>query len=225
MLLLLIRHGLTSHTNVKLTGWLPGVGLNDEGRAQAEGLVSRLDGLPIDALYSSPLERTRETAVPLARARRMRVTTRTALGEVRYGDFQGKTLKSLQGSDVWKRLRNWPSDVRFPGGESLRETQVRAVDAIETLRTEHPDDTVAVFSHGDFIRLAMCHYMGVHIDLYRRLSVDPVSVSALAFGDSWVQVRRVNDAGSLTDLAPKKAAPKATPKKKAIPREPTGRKR
>lgn len=218
MLLLLIRHGLTSHTNVKLTGWLPGVSLNDEGRAQAAGLVPRLEGLAIDALYSSPLERTRETAEPLARARKMRVRTRPALGEVRYGDFQGRTLKSLQGSDVWKRLRDWPSDVRFPGGESLRETQVRAVDAIETLRTEHPKDTVAVFSHGDFIRLAMAHYMGVHIDLYRRLAVDPVSVSVLAFGDGWVQVRRVNDAGPLAELgarpAAKKAAPKATGRKR-----------
>lgn len=213
MLLVLIRHGLTTHTNVKLTGWLPGVSLSAEGRAQAEGVVPRLEGLPIDAIYSSPLERTRETAAPLAKARKLRVKTKPDLGEVRYGDAQGKTLRSLAKGPLWAHMRAWPSDVRFPNGETLRETQFRAVSAIEALRETHADQTVAVFSHGDFIRLTLAHYMGIHIDLYRRLAIDPVSVSALHFGHAWVQVRRMNDTGTSADLAPH-APPKAQKGKK-----------
>lgn len=202
MLLLLIRHGLTSHTNVKLTGWLPGVSLSAEGKRQAEGLVPRLEGLSIDALYSSPLERTKETGAPLAKARKMKIATRPGLGEVKYGDAQGKTLRSLAKGPLWSHLRAWPSDVRFPNGETLRETQFRAVSAIEELRAAHANATVAVFSHGDFIRLSLAHYMGVHIDLYRRLAIDPVSITAIEFGHAWVQIRRVNDTGTILDLAP-----------------------
>jgi probable phosphomutase (TIGR03848 family) len=213
MLLLLIRHGLTSHTNVKLTGWLPGVSLSEEGKRQAESLVPRLEGLKIDALYSSPLERTKETGAPLAKARKLKIRTKADLGEVRYGDAQGKTLKSLAKTPIWTHLRAWPSDVRFPNGETLRETQFRAVSAIEDLRAEHANDTVAVFSHGDFIRLSLAHYMGVHIDLYRRLAIDPVSITAIEFGHAWVQIRRVNDTGTSTDLAPR------------IPAKPKGRKK
>lgn len=214
MLLLLVRHGLTSHTNVRLSGWTPGISLSAEGRAQADGVVARLEGLPIDAIYASPLERTRETAAPLAKARKLRVKTRPDLGEVRYGDAQGKTLRSLAKSPLWDHLRAWPSDVRFPGGESLRETQFRAVSAVEALRAAHPDQTVAVFSHGDFIRLTLAHYMGVHIDLYRRLAIDPVSLSALHFGTAHVMVRRVNDTGTSADLAPRTMAPAATRRKR-----------
>jgi probable phosphoglycerate mutase len=201
VLLLLIRHGLTGHTTARLTGWTPGVHLSERGRAQADGLVARLDGLAIDAIYSSPLERAVETAQPLARARKLRIRMRDELGEVHYGDLQGRTFKVLARSKLWKHLRAWPSDVRFPNGETLRETQARAVGAIEELRQAHANATVAVFSHGDFIRLSLAHYLGIHIDLYRRLSVDTVSVNALQFFPMGVQIRRMNDTGTLGDLA------------------------
>lgn len=200
MLLLLIRHGLTAHTSARLTGWTPGVHLSDAGRAQAAALVGRLEGLHVDAIYASPLERAAETAQPIARARKLRVRTRTELGEVRYGDLQGRTFKVLAKSSLWRHLRAWPSDVRFPNGETLRETQARAVGALEALRDAHAKQTVAVFSHGDFIRLSLAHYLGIHIDLYRRLAVDTASVSALQFYQMGVQVRRVNDTGTLRDL-------------------------
>ena len=98
------------------------------------------------------------------------------------------------------RLRAWPSDVRFPGGESLRETQARAVAAIERLRAEHPKQVVAVVSHGDWIRLSVAHFLGVHIDLYRRINVDPASVSAILFFDFGPVVQVVNETGDLTIL-------------------------
>ncbi|HVL91247.1 MAG TPA: MSMEG_4193 family putative phosphomutase [Actinomycetota bacterium] len=202
MLLLLIRHALTARTGVKLSGWTPGIHLSKVGRAQAESLAERLDAVPLTAIYASPLERTAETAAPVARAKRLKVRTREDVGEVRYGDIEGRSLRALNKTKIWTQLRAWPSDVRFPGGESLRETQARAVTAIEDIRRKHPDGVVAVFSHGDWIRLAMAHHMGIHIDLYRRLSVDPVSVNVLQFYDMGVQVRRLNEIGTLGDLAP-----------------------
>jgi probable phosphoglycerate mutase len=208
MLLLLIRHGLTGQTGSKLTGWLPGVHLSAEGREQADALVARFEGLGVDAVYSSPLERCRETAQPFARARSLKIRTRAELGEVRYGRIQGKTYKVLGRSALWQHLNAWPSDVRFPGGEKLRETQARGVAAIDGLREKHGHQTVAVFSHADWIRLALAHFMGIHIDLYRRLSIDPAGVSALAFGERWVQVRRVNDTGPIADLG-SRARPRA----------------
>ena len=201
MLLLLIRHGLTPQVGVKLTGWTRGVGLSDAGRAQADAVVPRLEGLHIDAIYSSPLERAVETAQPLARARKLRVKQREGLGEVHYGALQGKTYKTLVKSKVWRHLRAWPSDVRFPNGETLRETQARAVSTIEELRDAHMGDVVAVFSHADFIRLAVAHYLGVHIDLYNRIAIDPGSISAVQFFPMGVQVRRLNETGMMADLS------------------------
>jgi probable phosphoglycerate mutase len=190
------------------------VSLSPAGRAQASTLAERLDGLNIDAIYSSPLERCVETAEPTARAKRLKIVKRDEIGEVRYGALEGKSLKALAKSKIWVQLRAWPSDVRFPGGESLRETQTRAVSAIERIRAEHKGQTVAVFSHGDWIRLAMAHHSGVHIDLYRRLHVEPVSVSALQFYEMGVTVRLLNDTGSLGDLAPAKGEPKKAERSK-----------
>lgn len=194
---------MTPRTGVKLSGWTPGVHLSKEGRAQADQLVERLKGARIDAIYASPLERTSETAGPLARARKLKVRIRPEIGEVKYGAIEGKTLKSLMKTPLWRQLRAWPSDVRFPGGESLRETQARAVGAIEGIRATHAEHVVAVFSHGDWIRLALAHYLGAHIDLYRRLSVDPASVSAIQFHEYGPAIRLLNETGDLGLLAPR----------------------
>lgn len=178
--------------------------LSDDGRRQAGALAERLGGVRLDAVYSSPLDRALETAEPIARAQRLRVRRRDDLGEVHYGGIEGKSLKVLVKTKMWRRLVAWPSDVRFPNGESLRETQARAVAAIEALRAAHPGGAIAVVSHGDWIRLSLAHYMGVHIDLYRRVQVDPASVSALQFHEFGVQVRLLNDTGDLGRLRPAK---------------------
>lgn len=203
MLLLLIRHGVTPHVGKKLSGWSAGVSLSKDGRAQSDRLVQRLDGVRLDAIYSSPLERAQESAAPLARARKLRVRTRPDIGEVKYGAIEGRSLKALAKTDLWRKLRAWPSDVRFERGESLRETQARAVAAIEQIRAAHKaDDVAAVFSHGDWIRLSMAHYLGVHIDLYQRIVVEPASISAIRFFEHGPIVLRLNDTGELSGLAP-----------------------
>lgn len=205
MRLLLIRHALTPHVGHKLSGWSSGVHLSDEGRAQAARLAERLHDVQIDAIYSSPLDRATETAQPIAKDHKLRVRQREEIGEVKYGDLEGKSLRTLAKGKLWARLQTWPSDVRFPGGESLRETQARAVSAIERLRAEHAKQTVAVLSHGDWIRLSVAHYLGVHIDLYRRINVDPASVSAILFFESMPVVQAVNETGDLAILGRRKA--------------------
>jgi len=204
MRLLLIRHALTPHVGNRLSGWSSGVHLSDEGRAQAARLAERLHDVQIDAVYSSPLDRALETAHPIARDHKLRVRQREEIGEVKYGELEGKSLKTLAKGKMWSRLRAWPSDVRFPGGESLRETQARAVAAIERLRAEHANQVVAVVSHGDWIRLSVAHYLGVHIDLYRRINVDPASVSAILFFEFGPVVQLVNETGDLTVVGRRK---------------------
>lgn len=200
MRLLLIRHALTPHVGHKLSGWSSGVHLSDDGKKQAARLTERLHDVQIDAIYSSPLDRALETAQPIAKDHKLRVRQREEIGEVKYGDLEGKSLRMLAKGKLWSKLQTWPSDVRFPGGESLRETQARAVAAIERLRAEHPKRNVAVVSHGDWIRLSVAHYVGAHIDLYRRINVDPASVSAILFFESMPVVQVVNETGDLTML-------------------------
>lgn len=204
MRLLLIRHALTAHVGHKLSGWSSGVHLSEEGNKQAARLTERLHEVQIDAVYSSPLDRALETAQPLAKDHKVRVRQREEIGEVKYGELEGKSLRTLAKGKLWSKLQTWPSDVRFPGGESLRETQARAVAAIERLRADHPKQTVAVVSHGDWIRLSVAHYLGVHIDHYRRINVDPASVSAILFFESMPVVQVVNETGDLTMLGRRK---------------------
>ncbi|MFN2241146.1 MAG: histidine phosphatase family protein, partial [Anaerolineae bacterium] len=158
MNLLLIRHALNDWVGKKLAGWTPGVHLNDEGRAQAEALVQRLAEVPLTAIYSSPLERTLETAQPLTEARGLTVEVREGLGETRYGEWTGRSLAELKDEALWPVIQVYPGGARFPGGESLRETQARIVAELDAIRDAHPGQTVAVVSHSDPIKLAVAHY-------------------------------------------------------------------
>jgi probable phosphoglycerate mutase len=127
---------------------------------------------------------------------------REELGEVRYGDWEGKSLRALSRTRLWRRVMARPSEVAFPGGETIRETQARAVDAIERIRAAHADDAVAVVTHADIIRLAVAHYAGMHIDMYHRIAVGTASVSVLWLGDGVPRLLKLNDTGSLSGLAP-----------------------
>jgi probable phosphomutase (TIGR03848 family) len=200
-LLLLLRHAVTEHTGARLSGWAPGVHLSEAGRAQAKALAERLGPVPLDALYSSPLERCQETAAALAATRDLRVRTLPDVGEVRYGDWTGRTVKELSRLPLWKVVRARPSAARFPAGESLYEMQVRAVAALERLRADHQGQTVAVCSHADVIKALVAHYLGLHLDLFQRLAVEPASLTVLGFGPA-PYLLRLNDTGTTADLAP-----------------------
>ena len=138
MRLLLIRHALTPHVGHKLSGWSSGVHLSDEGRAQASRLTERLHEVQIDAIYSSPLDRAVETAQPIAKDHKLRVRQRAEIGEVKYGELEGKSLRTLAKGKLWAKLQTWPSDIRFPGGESLRDGGFDDADAARAGVEERP---------------------------------------------------------------------------------------
>ncbi len=192
----LIRHGENEFVEAKkLAGWLPEVHLNDVGRAQAEALAEAFSEVELEAVYSSPLERTVETAQPIAEAKGLQVTRRAGLGEVRYGRWQGRELDELKEEDAWATIQHAPSLARFPDGESFPEAQARIVSELEALRSQHSEEEAAFacVSHSDMIKLAVAHYAGLALDLFQRLVVAPASISVLAVGENTVRLVRLND--------------------------------
>ena len=185
-LLLLIRHGENDVMQRHLTGRAPGVSLNGKGRQQAELLADALIHAPLKAVYSSPLERAIETAEPLALSRHLSVQVRPNLIEVDYGGFQGRTYKQLGRLKLWKALLEKPSQIRFPGGETMAEVQQRVVADLDTLAREwlttdadgKPEEhLIAIVAHADVIRLALAHYLNMALDDFLRLTVNPASLS------------------------------------------------
>ena len=200
--LLLVRHGHTPTAGKTLTGWQRGVHLTDRGREQADALVARLEGIQVAAIYSSPLERCRETAAPLAAARGLPVRVRRGLIETGYGDWTGRSISQLRRTKLWRTLQRSPSAIRFPAGESLRDVQTRAVDETLAIAADHPNGVVVVVTHADVVRLALAHFAGMHVDTFERLAVEPGSVSAVAVHDGLACILKVNDTGDLLGLRP-----------------------
>ncbi len=218
---LLVRHGLTEVTGKILLGWTPGVGLDDRGRAQASALAERLAGIPLAAIVSSPLDRCHQTAQAIAGRRpagpaapggTQAVVTDDRVGECHYGDWTGKELVALAGEPLWKVVQSQPSAVTFPGGEALRDTQARGVTAVREWNERlGPDATWLLCSHGDVIRTVVADALGMHLDMYHRITVDPCSLTVVRYGDHRPFVRRINDiGGSVADLLPAPPPPGGT---------------
>ncbi len=206
-LLLLIRHGENEYTRKgKLAGWTPGVSLNEAGQKQAAALAERLKDAPLKAVYSRPLARARETAAPLAAAHKLNVSVMDGLGEVRYGQWQGQSLKRLARTRLWRTVQGLPSAMQFPGGETFRAVQSRAVEAVEGIVRAHPKAAVAVVSHGDVIKLVVAHYLGLPLDLFQRLSISTASVTVLRLGQGGPHLVKLNDTGRL-EMPPSKRRP------------------
>ncbi len=203
-ILLLVRHAVTDQTGKRLYGRSPGVHLSTRGREQAEALTGRLAEVLIEAVYSSPLERCLETAAPTARARRLQVATDDGLIETDSGAWTGRTFASLERTRAWRRFRELPSAARAPGAESVTDLQHRVVRTLEALAERHPRGVVAVFTHQDPIRVALAHFAGIHLDLFQRLTVFPVAVSAVALSEGVPRILRINDTGTLEDLVPRR---------------------
>ena len=188
----LVRHAVTEHTGKRLSGWMEGISLNEQGREQAEQLAVRLADAGFEAIYSSPIARTSETAQAIASRQGLRVRTRRGLGEVEYGGWTNRSLRSLMKTKLWTTVQRFPSAARFPDGESIREVQVRAVDEIEKIAEEHPKGKVCCVSHGDVIKLVLAHYMGLHIDLYQRIVIAPASVSVFSLSERGPAILSLN---------------------------------
>jgi probable phosphomutase (TIGR03848 family) len=181
--IVLVRHATTAATGKRLGGWTPGVHLDEAGVAQAERTADHLAGLPVTAVYSSPLERTRETARILARRHGLRVRIRRGIGEVDYGEWTDLPLGQLRRRKLWRTIQATPSRVTFPGGEAIRAAQARAVDTVESLAAEHGEETIVLVSHADVIKAIVAHFVGMPLDTFQRLLVAPASVSVLALAD------------------------------------------
>lgn len=192
---LLVRHGETDEVGKVLTGWLPGRSLNRTGRAQVELLAKSLSHQPLQAIYTSPLERTYETAGTIAQPHGLLPVAIEALGEVHFGEWEGTFFADLGPDPIWKAYNARRSVVRPPGGELMLEVQTRMMQAITDLRKQHENETVVVVSHGDPIRSVVAYCLGIPLDLLSRFVIDPASVTALRFYEDALQVLYVNRVG------------------------------
>jgi probable phosphomutase (TIGR03848 family) len=197
-IILLIRHGENDYVKKgRLAGRQPGIHLNDTGRKQAqalaENIIQRFDKTAVKAIYSSPLDRTMETAEPIAASLGIEIITRPGLLETDYGEWQNKKLKGLSRLKIWRLVQNSPSLMRFPGGETFAEAQMRICQEIEYLCNAHdPKDLILCVTHADPIKLAVAHYLGLHLDMFQRMSVSPGSISALHISESFARLLTLN---------------------------------
>lgn len=220
---LLIRHGRTSaNTSGILAGRTPGVELDAAGQQQVSDLGARLAKVPLKAIVTSPLRRCRQTAQALvaARAETTPIVVEQGLVECGYGEWTGRKLGELAKEKLWRTVQTQPSAVRFPGGESMTEMSARAIEAVR--RTDRrlasesgPDAVWAAVSHGDVIKAILADALGVHLDGFQRILVDPASMSIIRYTSSRPYVITMNS--TTTDLA----ALFAPPAKKARTRRRT----
>lgn len=207
---LLFRHGRTeANAAGLLAGWTPGVALDETGRAQVEAAASRLRPIPLAAVVSSPLERCRQSAQILAQGREgIEVANDDRIGECRYGDWTGQSLKTLAKDPMWKVVQQHPSAAAFPGpeGEGLAQTSARAVAAVREWNAQlGPDAIWLACSHGDVIKAVLADALGMHLDMFQRLMVEPASVSVIVYTPTRPFVLRSNDiGGDLSGLIPPK---------------------
>jgi probable phosphomutase (TIGR03848 family) len=205
---LLVRHGLTATTGHVLTGWTPGIALDDRGQAQAAALAGRLAPLPLDAIVSSPLERCQQTAAAIAATRDgQQVLTEDRVGECHYGDWTGQPLKKLAREQLWRVVQAHPSAVTFPGpdGESMPDMQHRAVAAVREWNARlGKDATYLICSHGDVIKAIVADSLGLHLDQCQRIQADPCSLTVIRYTPLRPFLVRMNDrGGGVDDLMPR----------------------
>lgn len=198
----LVRHGRTPTTGKVLPGRSKGLHLSDEGRAQAEAVALRLSELqnPPSAVYASPLERTQETAAPIARALGLRVRTAQGLVECDVGDWTGKDLKALNQTPEWSNVHGWTGAFRFPSGESFAELTTRTINALLALVAKHQGERVVAVSHADSIKAGVAACAGIPLDLFQRLEISPCSISSIAFHPHGTSILCVNALGNLNEL-------------------------
>ncbi|WP_447008270.1 histidine phosphatase family protein [Saccharothrix isguenensis] len=213
---ILLRHARsTANGSGVLAGRRPGVRLSDRGEDQAAALVDRLAGVPLSAVVTSPLERCRQTLAPLLAERGLDATVEPDIVEVDYGQWTGRAIKDLVGEPLWTVVQQHPSAAVFPDGEGLAGLQARAVAAIRAhdarVTAEHgPRAVWLACSHGDVIKALLADALGVHLDGFQRIVVDPASVSVVQYTETRPFVLRVNDnGGDLSALAPAPAEAKA----------------
>lgn len=218
--LLLIRHASNDFVKEgRLAGWTSGVHLNAQGQREADAVARRLAKIPIHAIYSSPLDRAVETARAVAQCQHLEVNVVEALGEGRIGDWTGKTVRELEKTEEWKQMLAHPVGFHPPGGESIDEVQKRMVAAIDEIVAKHPHQVVAIFSHADPIKAVVAHYLGMDLNQFNKIVINPASVTVFSFGERGPVLFRLNDSDKLPSFKPEKKQNKEGERKenKAMP--------
>ncbi|GAA3860355.1 histidine phosphatase family protein [Streptomyces lacrimifluminis] len=212
--LILVRHGRsTANTSGVLAGRTPGVALDERGAAQAAALPGRLAELPISEVVTSPLQRCQETVRPLLEARPdLRPHTEERITECDYGDWSGRKLAELTDEPLMQVVQAHPTAAAFPGGESMRAMQTRAAEAVREwnarVEAEHGADAVYLMcSHGDIIKSLVADALGLHLDLFQRVSVEPCSITAIRYTRLRPFLVRLGDTGDFASLAPREGPP------------------
>jgi probable phosphoglycerate mutase len=207
-LVLFLRHGETPTTGRHLPGRAPGLHLSDAGHEQAKRAAEAIaEAARVTAVYTSPMERTRETAEPVGDALGLEPRPLADLIEIDYGDWTGIELRAAAKLPEWRAIQRFPSGFRFPGGESFLDVQTRMARAVERLVADHPGETVVAVSHADPIRVAVAGALGVHLDLFQRVMVSPCSITAVAYGPDGAAVLCVNASATGLNLPRPKPEP------------------
>tara|TARA_Y100001970_G_scaffold274569_1_gene374511 strand:- start:22200 stop:22841 length:642 start_codon:yes stop_codon:yes gene_type:complete len=204
-LVLLVRHGQTPTTGIELYGRKPGVHLSDKGLDQAKNVAQRISAMGrqrFEAIYCSPLERTKQTAQAISSELQLKVKQDRGLLELDVGDWTGRKLTQLRKLKSWSSVQKYPSGFRFPNGESFTEMQTRMAGTVNRLVERHPGKAIVAVSHADPIRALVAHAMGTHLDLFQRTVVSPCSVTAILYTRNGPVVLSVNNTGELSDLSP-----------------------
>lgn len=192
---LLIRHASVDSIGKRITGREPCIHLNEQGRAEACELPERLTDVEIDAIYSSPMERTMETAEPVARSKSLKVVADDHFSEIDFGEWTGKSFSELVQLAEWKRFNECRSMARIPGGESMLDVEQRMMNGIGALQRRHESATIAIVSHCDPIRIALVHIAGMNLDAMLRLAIAPASISAVEIDSYGAKVLCMNHVG------------------------------
>jgi len=197
--ILLVRHGLTPTTGKLLPGRSAGLHLSDEGQRQADAAARRIARLErVAAIYSSPLERARETAMSIAKARGLAVRIERGLIELDIGEWTGSSLARVSRKPEWQQVQRYPSGFRFPDGESFTEMQTRITGTLAALVARHRGGTIVAVSHADPIKAALAHALGMHLDHFQRLVIAPASITTIAYGATGPVVIGVNVPAGVT---------------------------
>ena len=202
-LIIFVRHGKTPTTGTKLPGRAPNLHLSDEGKSQAEMIAKEIEnssssflGKGVAAIYASPMERTQETARPIAKALNLRVRTLKGLNECDFGDWTGRRLRDLSKLKSWSTVQKKPSSFRFPNGESFTEMQNRMLRTVDKIRERHPGETIVCVSHADPIKAILASAVGTPLDLFQRIMVGPCSASVVLYTKERPLVLTLNSNGN-----------------------------
>ena len=202
-LIIFVRHGKTPTTGTQLPGRAPNLHLSDEGKSQAEMIAKEIEkssssflGKGVSAIYASPMERTQETARPIAKALNLRVRTLKGLNECDFGDWTGRRLRDLSKLKSWSTVQKKPSSFRFPNGESFTEMQNRMLRTVDKIRERHPGETIVCVSHADPIKAILASAVGTPLDLFQRIMVGPCSASVVLYTKERPLVLTLNSNGN-----------------------------